>query len=572
MSSEPFLPAPSGVVRYTIPADLAAVDPLRQRFIDTISNGELSAEDLDGWKLVFQELVVNAIAHGAKHDPARAVTIEWSIAHNAIILAAEDPGPGPPDAKLLAPALPEDPLAVSGRGLFIIANCTDQRRWWRGPDGFRLEVLKHYPSAGLPLPSNPELDSVLEELSSCYESLTVFHRLTGSLIESGNLRDFITSSLDEFLSLHPLERIFFQAAPTIPDTVRKLLGSAAWFLDPTDSDPALRGLGTLTRETVWEDFADLARQHPGVTALRSVGAGSVFPIIAGGLHFGALIALRKPAVVESKSRSLGTLRTLADLCGIACANAHLTNLRDESQKDLRELEIAVEIQKGLLPILPAPVSDRWLVSIYQESSLTIAGDYAIARTDPAGNLVVAMIDVMGKGVSAALLASIFRTAFELSLQLPSSSAILETINKTLCTQLGDLTMFLTCSIARVSADGRSLEHSSAGHCPTFFYKADGSRTFFEPSGPPLGILAAVTYANDRVALEGGERLVFVTDGCYEWDRREQNFGWDRLVEHMDQDRTASPPELWTHLRDRIRNQCGLNLEDDCTLITLDLLK
>jgi len=432
-------------------------------------------------------------------------------------------------------------------------------------------VVKHYPNQGLPLPTNPELDSVLDELSSCYESLTVFHRLTGNLIESGNLRDFIGSSLHEFVSLHPLDRIFFQGSPAIPQTLRNILGTAAWFLDPKDADPTLRRLGALTRETVWETPNDLVRQDIDLNALRSIGAGCVFPIVAGGIHFGALIVLRKPGVTEAKSRTLGTLRTLADLCGIACANTHLANLRDDSQKALHELELAVELQKALLPILPAPVSDRWQVSIYQDSSLTIAGDYAIARTDAAGNLVVAMIDVMGKGVAAALLASIFRTAFDMCLHLPASNTMLETINRTLCHQLGDLSMFITCAIARVSADGKVLDHASAGHCPTFFYKADATRGFFKPSGPPLGILAASTYANEQVSLAGGERLVFVTDGCYEWDRHGEGSGWQRFVEHMDCHRDAPPPELWRNLRRRIANPAGPHLEDDCTLLTLDIL-
>ena len=420
------------------------------------------------------------------------------------------------------------------------------------------------------LPGNPELDGVLEELSACYESLTVFHRLTGTLIERGNLRDFIDGALNEFVFLHPLDRIFFQASPAIPDTVCNILGKAAWFLDPNNADPSLRTLGGLTRETVWETPQELGHLDLDIRTLRSIGAGCVFPIVAGDLHFGALVVLRKPGVTESKSRSLGTLRTLADLCGIACANTHLTKIHDRSQKDLHELEIAVEIQKALLPILPAPTSPHWHAAIFQESSLTIAGDYAIARTDAAGNLVVAMIDVMGKGVSAALLASIFRTAFDLSLHLPASNTILETINRSLCYQLGNLSMFITCSIARVSADGTMLDHASAGHCPTFFYRADGSRSFLNPSGPPLGILAEVSYTSDRVALTGGERLVMVTDGCYEWDRRDEDCGWQDFVRYLDSQRNAPPPLLWSELRERIRNLSGPHLADDCTIITLDI--
>lgn len=569
MTASGTLPMPSSVVRYSIPADVSLVAPLRQRFMDTISNGDISERELYQWELVFQELVVNAICHGARGNSEKTVHIEWSITQDSIVLAAHDPGAGPPDEMLDSPALP-DPMSESGRGLYLISSFADKIHRWRGPDGFCIEVVKFYPAQGLPLPGNPGIDSVLEELSSCYESLSVFHRLAENLIESGNLRDFIGSSLDEFLSLHPNDRLFIQGAPTIPETIRKLLSPANWFLDPGDADHTMKSLGLLKRETVWENDADLARQHPGQEPLRTVGPGCVFPIVAGEIHFGALIVLRKPSATDTRMRSLGTLRTLADLCGIACANTHLANIRDESQRELRELEIAVEIQRALLPILPVPRSDRWSIAIYQESALTIAGDYAIAKTDPDGNLVIAMIDVMGKGVSAALLASIFRTAFEMSVHIPSAATILETINRTLCNQLGDLTMFITCAIARLRADGAQLDHASAGHCPTFFYSADGSRQFLRPSGPPLGIIADASYQGDTVHLRGGERFVFITDGCYEWGRSDTDNGWEPFVELMDLNSSTDAPELWERLRKRIREEHGSELEDDCTLITLDI--
>ena len=49
-------------------------------------------------------------------------------------------------------------------------------------------------------------------------------------------------------------------------------------------------------------------------------------------------------------------------------------------------------------------------------------------------------------------------------------------------------------------------------------------------------------------------------------------GWQNFVTRMDQDRSSAPEALWTRLRTRISEQCGPSLEDDCTLITLDILK
>lgn len=570
MSLPHTLDLPIGVTRYTIPADSEFVGPLRDRFLRAAGGGDITSDELLNWQLVFSELVFNAIFHGAGGNAALKITVEWSFTESEIILAARDPGTGPPEEMLRSPKLPDDPTAESGRGLFIIANFADELRTWRGSDGFCLEVVKRHPCQGLRLPDSPEVDSILEELSSCYESLSVFRRLTESLIGSGDLRDFIGGSLDECSALHPSDRIFFLSSPDIPETIREVLKPAAWFLDRDLADPMLKALGEMKRETVWQSVEDLVRQNIAFRSLQAVGAGCVFPIVAGEVHFGALVVLRKATVSESKIRSLGILRTLADLCGIACANAHLAGIRDQSQKDLRELEIAVEIQKALLPILPAPVSDRWQVAIYQDSSLTIAGDYAIARTDPSGNLVVAVIDVMGKGVSAALLASIFRTAFEMSLGVPSAAGILESINRTLCNQLGSLTMFITCSIARIAADGKTLEHASAGHCPTFYFVSDGTLGFLQPSGPPLGILPGVTYRNDRSDLTGGERLVFVTDGCYEWERSGEDSGWKSFAERIAADRGLPPADLWNNLLDRIHLHHGAKPEDDCTIITVDI--
>lgn len=571
MSTPILLDAPSQIHRHAIPADMTYVEPLRKRFSQALSSCGLDDKDLIVWQLVFSEMVYNAIIHGADCDPSKKVHIEWCATQESVILAAEDPGPGPPDDALLAPKLPDDPTCETSRGLFIITSFADEIHTWRGPRGFRMEVVKSYPTLGLALPDTPEIDSVFDELTSCYEGLSISKKLTEFLVGSESLRDFIDKSLEEFDTLHPFDRIFIFGGELIPESIRENLMGATWYLDFNDADPVLAALGKVDRETVWETYEDIRRQKLPFTDLHTVGAGCVFPIIAGEIHLGALMVLRKATAPDMKFRSQVTLRTLADLCGIAALNTHLSIIRKKAEKDVRELEIATEIQKALLPILPCPQSPHWNVSIHQKSSMTVAGDYAMAKTDSDGNLIVAMIDVMGKGVSAALLASIFRTALDMSVQISSAATILETINRTLCKQLGNLSMFITCAIARVTVDGRHLDHASAGHCPTFFYLTDGSKRFFQPSGPPLGILPDVSYVSDITPLQGGERLVFVTDGCYEWDRTDQEQGWQNFVEQVDLVRTAPPEALWRQVYDRIRLQNDGNLEDDCTLITLDIL-
>ena len=109
MSLQEPLNPPVEVVRYSIPADSSLVGHLRDCFTAILAGGGLVEPELIQWQLVFSELVFNAIDHGAKGDPSRTVTVEWSLTQDAVILAAQDPGKGPPDALLNSPSLPADP-------------------------------------------------------------------------------------------------------------------------------------------------------------------------------------------------------------------------------------------------------------------------------------------------------------------------------------------------------------------------------------------------------------------------------------------------------------------------------
>ncbi|BCU79582.1 SpoIIE family protein phosphatase [Luteolibacter sp. LG18] len=565
------LPVPSTVTRFSIPPDPRLVGRLRELFVAGISVPPLTERDIRGWALAFNEAVCNAIDHGCEGRAGATITVEWSIQENAIRLAVEDPGEGPPESVLLAPRLPDDPFAESGRGLFILSEHADEIRGLRGAGLFRLELVKHHPGLSRTLDSDPEMEQALEELSTCYESLSMFYRLTQNFHGNAELASFIDGAIGDFLRLHDFQSTVFAGSEHLPSTVGEAIRDSTWFVPFADANMAITGLSTLRGEIVWNEPSDLAAKGIAPGGTLEGMAGCAIPITSGEVVFGSLIALRKAGRQDLKAGSLGILRTLADLCGIACANTHLGILRDQAQKKLGELAVAVEIQKALLPILPPPASPHWAVEIHQESSLQVAGDYAMATTTKDGSLVLFIIDVMGKGVSAALLASIFRSAFELSIGEPSPARLLEHLNRHLCTQFGSLTTFITCGTARYDPRTRIFDYAGAGHCPTLHYAADGRRHLIEPSGPPLGILPDITYQDHRIHLEGGARFIFLTDGCYEWDRASGvDDGWARFLALADSFQSRAADGLWDALTLRLREASGPALEDDCTLITLDI--
>jgi serine phosphatase RsbU (regulator of sigma subunit) len=96
----------------------------------------------------------------------------------------------------------------------------------------------------------------------------------------------------------------------------------------------------------------------------------------------------------------------------------------------------------------------------------------------------------------------------------------------------------------------------------------------EPSGPPIGLFTETEYQSDTLQTRGGERVMMLTDGTYEWDRPQgdpPDGGWKRLLAFLSDHRTSPPADLWAGLMSEIHTTSGPNLEDDCTLVTIDIL-
>ena len=151
----------------TIPADAKQVGPIRARFIEFLLSLGIDDTEKEGWKLVFTEAVNNAIEHGSKNDPEKTVTICWWSTKTSVYIETQDQGKGPNVSKTEAPALPEDPLSESGRGLFIIDNFADKLTHWYSKEGYILRICKNYKHLNDVMPQNAEMDAILEELSDC---------------------------------------------------------------------------------------------------------------------------------------------------------------------------------------------------------------------------------------------------------------------------------------------------------------------------------------------------------------------------------------------------------------------
>lgn len=553
----------------TIPSRLDRVDFLREEFGIFLRDCALGEEEIDTWKLVLSEVVVNAIVHGSGANPEKRVVVQWQARSGEVMLEVRDTGSGLPlDAEGMA-VLPEDPLSANGRGLFLIRQFADEWEHWRGADGYRQVIVRKH--AGLE-PQQRD-DSVLEqtvvELTQCYESLAAFYRLGEGLVRSETVGHFLKGAAEDLFKVVPCDEFLIVLGPFPQEVVLEDLRKLP-FVSVQCPGGIVEEVFKSGDEFVWESTEEVKED----TLLQPCSCGFAGSIQAAGTFVGVLVLGRKNHRQYLQARDLNTLRTFCDLLGIAIANASNLVVRTREQRALRELEIASELQQTLLPIPSGKKTDRWQLTAQRLSARDISGDYLEMWEMPDGRLLLVVVDVMGKGVPAAFLACMLRTALHLSMEFHYElRQLMEDLNTVLYDQVGAASVFATCCMARIQPDLSSMEVVNAGHCPLILQRAEtGGVLTVEPSGTPLGIFKDTRYQMVKQDLFPGDRIILFTDGLYEWESGDGIWGWEKWVDLVQQYRERPAEELWAGLQSlMMESRAGEPRQDDETFMCFDIL-
>ena len=215
--------------------------------------------------------------------------------------------------------------------------------------------------------------------------------------------------------------------------------------------------------------------------------------------------------------------------------------RQASQERLeRDVRIAQEVQARLFP-QKVPKSAGLECDGVCRPARGVAGDYYDFLEIDRGHLGIALGDVAGKGISAALLMASLQGALRSHASLsdggPAEAA--RDINAQIHT-LTDANRFATFFWAIFDEAERALTYVNAGHNPPMLLRASGALERLTVGGPPLGVFAGSTYRQETVALYPGDLLVAFSDGITEApDADEEEFGEARLERAL-RDRAALP--------------------------------
>jgi serine phosphatase RsbU (regulator of sigma subunit) len=249
------------------------------------------------------------------------------------------------------------------------------------------------------------------------------------------------------------------------------------------------------------------------------------------------------------------LRTIANGAATLVENAALVQAEDAAKRYRQELSIAAEIQQRLMTVT-VPEVPFAKVNAVSYACKDIGGDFFdLVYTDGGLSLIVA--DVSGKGVSAAVVASILQGMLYSQLARDSSlPEMIAAVNRFLCDKVGGQ-KYATLVIARLLGNG-VMELMNCGHVPPLLISGD-SITKLEEGNLPVGLVPGAEFQATRLQLKPGDRLLLVTDGVTEAEDAEgEFFGMERL-ENCGKDGFAAIEQAVTDFRG------DTALTDDCTI-------
>ncbi len=221
----------------------------------------------------------------------------------------------------------------------------------------------------------------------------------------------------------------------------------------------------------------------------------------------------------------------------------LARVAREKQRLASELEIAHQIQIGLLP------SEHYLDAVCAHFELhaalrparAVGGDlYSYFMLDP-GRFFVMVGDVSDKGIPAALfMAQTITLAKALAPRGQTPQSLLRLLNLELC-RGNDSCMFVTLLCGLLDTGNGNLVLASAGHEPPILCSRDAPQLLDFPTGAVLGLYEDSDYPEHRLRLRRGETLLMYTDGITEAsDHHKQMYGIERTMESLGQVSSTAP--------------------------------
>jgi serine phosphatase RsbU (regulator of sigma subunit)/anti-sigma regulatory factor (Ser/Thr protein kinase) len=505
-----------------------------------------------------------------------------------------------------------DPRRENGRGLFIIRAMMDEVRYFRGGDENTLVMRKtrthqqHRPAADA---ANASLEEARQQLENCQqtisgmarelcfrsESLSAIFRCCAELGRTSDLEGFGQRLLNDLMHLTGADWFVLRLLPAgeaqlVPFVVSApelrsgslpaagasgLAGEADGVAAAAKPIP-LAGMAAelvAARTRTGVDF-DARRATTENEPLRAAGpnaTGLVQPLLFGEKLLGTLAIGRREAEAPFSALQAEMIRTFAEFMSVQVVNMRQHEEQVHVRLVAHELDIAHRIQRALLPRRLPQLAGFRLAGNW-ESARQVGGDFYDAFPLGDHSLLLVVADVMGKGVPAAIFATITRSLVRaMAVRSHHPAKLLKRLNELLYDELSSVGMFITAQLVFIDLKRRQLVAASAGHCPVVMLSGDTVKPL-RVTGTPLGILPNATYRQTTATLGSPGGLLLYTDGVTESvNAAGEMFGPERLADWVRAH--VALPSTAEQLRDALaaeltRFRGGAALRDDQAFLLL----
>ncbi|MCB0527235.1 MAG: PP2C family protein-serine/threonine phosphatase [Saprospiraceae bacterium] len=260
--------------------------------------------------------------------------------------------------------------------------------------------------------------------------------------------------------------------------------------------------------------------------------------------------------------------TITNVIAVAIENKRLFKQQLRQEVLNREVELAAEIQRTLVPS-QLPSGEHYQLSSIYKPHFAVGGDYYDVVEFPDGKIAFCIADITGKGVSAALLMANFQANFHaLVTRRPTLEEIVHEMNAAVHRVThGD--RFITLFLAKYDAADRTLHYINAGHAPPLLLH-NSKVTPLKTGCTVLGWLPELPFLETgSIRLEEEALLFSYTDGLTDIRNKSgEDFSEDKLIAFLRENALAGAKELNLRLLAHIENfRERMPYPDDITVLT-----
>jgi len=244
----------------------------------------------------------------------------------------------------------------------------------------------------------------------------------------------------------------------------------------------------------------------------------------------------------------------------------------ELERKEAELAIAATIQKTFLPKECPDIKDLDIM-MHTTPAREVGGDFYDFITLDTDRYGIVIADVSGKGVPAALFMALSRTIIrDNACWYTDPAALIHRVNN-LIVGNADGDMFVTVFYGIIDMKTMTLTYCNAGHNPPVLFHANKNMDYLSGTGMAIGVFSDMPYEIRTIAITPGDTLLCYTDGVTEAiDSRKNQFGEERLIPVIHENKDLSAREIINTILDKVRAFCGGEPQfDDITIIVLRVL-